>query len=144
MGFARSFRRQMKRNQKTSRKRRKLYIEPLEPRLLLSADLDPVAAILSSAIGQLDGDIDTVFNSSGSDYSLNIPLPLVNMVEGSGFDDAYKKAPTINELLSLTVDYTHDGDSVDGAEATYDGYDSNSDGKVEFTEFFQEFFPKLG
>ena len=145
MGFVRSFRRQMSRQMKQSeiaakKRSRKVLFESLEPRLLLSADLDPVAGILSSAIGQLDGDLDTFFNSSGSDYSLNIPLPLVNMVEGSGFDDAYKKAPTINELLSLTVDYTHDGDTSDEDEATFDGYDSDNDGKVEFTEFFQEFF----
>ena len=39
MGFARSFRRQWKRNQSTAKKQRKVHLEPLEPRILLSADL---------------------------------------------------------------------------------------------------------
>jgi Ca2+-binding RTX toxin-like protein len=40
MGFARSFRRQMKRRKEmTAKKHRKVMLEPLEPRILLSADL---------------------------------------------------------------------------------------------------------
>ena len=40
MGFARSFRRQMKRKEVAAKKkRRKVLFEPLEPRILLSADL---------------------------------------------------------------------------------------------------------
>ncbi|PLX90264.1 MAG: hypothetical protein C0619_09940, partial [Desulfuromonas sp.] len=127
---------------KTSRHHRKTIFEPLEPRLLLSADLQPFAGIMADAIDQLDTDLDNFFDSVSLDYDLNTPLPLLNQVEGT-IDDAYKKAPSINDLLSMTVNYNYDHDLADGNEATIGQLDDDLDGKVEITEYLQQFIDDI-
>ena len=50
MGFARSFRRQMKRRKEmTAKKRRKVMLEPLEPRILLSSETLSFSAASAAA-----------------------------------------------------------------------------------------------
>jgi len=77
MGFARSFRRQMKRNKAAAKKRRKVLFEPLEPRLLLSADLSfamaGAANDLTLQLDQVDG-VDTLqlINNEDTDPTTQI------------------------------------------------------------------------
>ncbi len=117
-------------------KPRKTIFEPLEPRLLLSADLQPFAGIMADAIGELQTDFDNLFTVLSTD--LDTPLPLINQVEGT-IEDAWKVAPSINDLLAMTVDYTYDGAISSGNEATINLLDGDHDGKVEITEYLQDF-----
>jgi len=131
-------------------------LEMLEPRLLLSASLDgTIATMLSSSLDQLYGDMNSFISSESN---LDTPLPLINQVEGTSFEDAVKKAPTIRDLLAIDVDLNGDGqvggsgdlngdelndsadDAIRTAETTLDGWDTNADDKVDFLEFFKANF----
>jgi hypothetical protein len=59
MGFVRSFRRRLKKNRSTAKKKRLVHLEPLEPRILLSADLSHTMGgsghDLTLRLGDVDG-----------------------------------------------------------------------------------------
>jgi len=132
MGFLRSFRRQMERNQKVSRKSRKLYLEPLEPRLLLSADniVGGIAASLTTgltAVGTEFGELiqnDPVFDKT-------VPGIVETLVLG---DNVYQVSPTLEEAMDISVDVggTTDWDGVAGTLETRFEYI-----KVLDTSFFE-------
>jgi len=147
-----------KQSQKANTNRNVPYMmEMLEPRIMLSADLSTtyVADYLSDSLDQLYGDMNSFISSESN---LDTPLPLINQVEGTSFEDAVKKAPTIRDLLSIDVDLNGDGnvagsgdlngdeaddgadDAIRTAETTLDGWDTNADDKVDFLEFFKANF----
>ena len=141
MGFIRSFRRQMSRQMKqkeiaAKKRSRKMLLEPLEPRFLLSADISTtgVAAVMDSGIDQLESDLNSFFNSESV---LNTLVPLIvqgQQVEGPDGTDVISVAPSIRDLLAVDVDLDHDGVIDAGLEATLDVYDSDNDGSVELVD----------
>jgi Ca2+-binding RTX toxin-like protein len=120
MSFARWFRRQnKKRNEAAAKKRRKVLFEPLEPRLLLSADISTagVAAVMDSGLGELKDDLNSFF---AGESLLNTLVPLiVQQIKDVGPDgiDSDDIAPSISDLLDISLDLDQDGD-VDADDIT--------------------------
>ncbi len=144
MSFLRSFRRQMQRNQKVSRKRRKLYLEPLEPRLLLSADLNPdVAVAAANGLGLLGDRVETFLDGQ---ELLDTRVPFITQVQKEG-DDVKNVAPTIGGLFSVEVNFdgsedTNGDPTITGNELILQDLDNagNADGTVDAGEFIQGWF----
>ena len=105
MGFARSFRRQMKRNKTAAKKRRKVLFEPLEPRLLLSADLSftmtGAADDLTLKLDQVEG-VDTLQLVNNEDTD-----PTTQIVASQALDDTSAVSITGAEQDDrLTIDFS--------------------------------------
>ena len=128
---------------------RPLLFEPLEPRLLLSADLVPIAGQLADGLNALD---DTITSFLDEDL-FDSPLPLVVRAEDLG-DGVKSVAPTIRDLFSFSVDLDGDGQvGTSGSQAlqdlesklqSFDKFDSTGqaggDGRVDFGELFRGLF----
>jgi 6-phosphogluconolactonase (cycloisomerase 2 family) len=61
MGFARSFRRRLKKNRLTTQKKRQVHLEPLEPRILLSSDPLSNAAAVAADLSLVDDGLQDFF-----------------------------------------------------------------------------------
>jgi len=87
MSFARSFRRRFQRKQASAKKPRKVHLEPLEPRILLSADLTS-SVLESQALNDTSAVVIT--GSGGADHltvDLDPPVPVAFDDSSSGDGD---------------------------------------------------------
>lgn len=116
-----------------------LHAELMEPRVLLSADLVPVADALEDAVENAGNAIDDFFDQE----LLNQSLPLL-VLPG----ETEPAAATLNELLSIDVDLNGvgtNGEDNGGISSTLDSYDNlvgvgDGNGKVSLKEFFHGAF----
>ncbi|MBW2202500.1 MAG: LEPR-XLL domain-containing protein, partial [Deltaproteobacteria bacterium] len=84
MGFARSFRRQMnRRKEATAKKRRKVMLEPLEPRILLDAEM--------------------TFSMAGAAHDLTLRLDDVDGIETLHLIDNQDQSPDIQVIMSQSL-----------------------------------------
>lgn len=148
MGIARNLRRLARKQDAVAAKKpqRKAMMEPLEPRVLLSADFDPNAAtVLAEGLDQL-GDRTDQFLSSENLLNQHIPL-LLQVTEDSG-GLVVERAPSINDLFTVPVDVNGDGyvdrtwNSYDDGESTLHGLDTSGDDIVDLGEFLEGWFYK--
>ena len=105
MGFIRSFRRQMNRQMKqreiaAEKRSRKVRFEPLEPRLLLSADLDTfgVTAALSAGLDQFGDRFQDLLVADAIDVTetrLDTRIPIILQTEYEGEITERSFSPTI-------------------------------------------------
>jgi hypothetical protein len=120
---------------------KKLQFEPLEPRILLSADLltDGVAGAMSAGIDQFGSVVNDFILT---DTLLDTRLPLVVLSGGDNLLNDFRRAPTIRELLSADADLNSDNDASDSGETDlYNAaYDSDSDFVLTFNELFDRKF----
>ena len=115
MGFARSFRRQMKRRDVTAKKRRrKVLLEPLEPRILLSTDPLSYSAAAGAAMDltlrfdETDQELQLIENSNQSVVeSRAIEDTSEVVITGSTEDDILTVDLGLEALFDLfTISYT--------------------------------------
>ncbi|HEX7095783.1 MAG TPA: LEPR-XLL domain-containing protein, partial [Acidimicrobiales bacterium] len=125
--------------------RRQMKFEPLEPRLLLSADLAPqTAEALGDGLALLGARVDS-FVSSDTAFDAHVPL-LLKLETDPVTGAAANEAPTVGDLLGVPVDANGDGNIAtnffgsDSDEATLQALDQNGDGKVDAGEFLKGFF----
>jgi len=120
----------------TEKQKAPVLFEPLEPRVLLSADF----SVLASGVDTLDGTLDYFFN----DEFLNTPLPGIDL---QGDEGAY--APTLNELIALDIEdlgaladsSLNDALGIIGSTGDFSSsMDSNEDGRLGFNEFISGAF----
>jgi len=137
MGIARNLRRLARKQDAAAVKqtRRKAMMEPLEPRLLLSADL-----ATSGVLGALDSGSDLFADKLGAfvdtDPQLDTRVPFVveSKINPADSFDILATSPQLRDLLSVIVDVNRDGTIQVGAEQSLDLYDTDNDGKVELME----------
>lgn len=115
----RFFRKNRKSVKTVAKKGRKVFLEPLEPRILLSADIatSGVAVVLDSGLDLLESDLNGFFTSESL---LNTSVPLiVQQIKDVGSDgiDSVDVAPMIDDLLDISLDLDQDGD-VDGDDVS--------------------------
>ena len=113
-------------------------MEPLEPRLLLSADFMPAAAeAMGDGFDDLQARLDDFFDSA-SDLDQRVPFLLLQNPDydpaTADENDAPFEAPLVSDLFALPVDANNDGDNNDGDETVLDGWDDNHDGLVNSAE----------
>ena len=137
MGFARNLRRlARKKDTAVARKgRRRAVMEPLEPRLLLSADFAP--GTTDALVGGLDqfGDrLDDFLTPEDPADLFNTQVPFIVQVNQTE-DGSEQVAPTLGTLFSVQVDTNGSADG--GVSATLDGLDADDDGTVDAGEFIQ-------
>jgi hypothetical protein len=116
------------------KKKERLVVETLEPRILLSADFPVIAPILSNGIDQLDDTLDGFF----SHELLNTPLPGISLYEQIDEQTGKSYAPTLNDLLSIDVsteDTNTEGATPQEVNQKLKDLDSNADGKLTIQEF---------
>ena len=110
MSFARSFQRQMKRRSEASGKRqRKVFFEPLEPRILLSADLNTpgVADALYAGLDQFGDRLQALLEAEtidGVDSLLDTRMLIILQTENEGETTERSFSPTIGQLGSVPFD----------------------------------------
>lgn len=142
MSLARTFQRFRKRNRRIPPvflQRNKIHFEPLEPRVLLSADLKPEAAIaLTTGLGQFGDRLETFLTSEDL---LDTRIPFILQVEQTA-EGKEQVAPTLGTLFSLPVDPDGSGPASPVEElAALDTADfGNKDGMVDAGEFIQGWF----
>ncbi|UCF30054.1 MAG: LEPR-XLL domain-containing protein, partial [bacterium] len=137
--------------------RRKILFEPLEPRILLSADLltEGVAGAMSDGIDQFGAVVNEFMLT---DTLLNTQLPLVVLSGGDNLLNDFRQAPTIRDLLSVDADINRDGvighnentpDKIADAELELIQFDRDNPGDegygiVDFMEIFDgQFIQKV-
>jgi len=135
-----------KQSQKANTNRKVPYMmEMLEPRIMLSADFEPLAAAsMADGLNQLGDRIEVLLD--GEDL-FDTHIPFITQIQQEG-DDVRKVAPTIGDLLSVEVnlDGSQDPDgnpTIEGATelALQDLDDAgNSDGTVAAGEFIRSWF----
>ena len=113
-------------------------LEPLEPRLLLSADFMPAAAdAMADGFDDLQARLDDFFDSA-SDLDQRVPFLLLQNPDydpaTADENDAPYEAPLVSDLFALPVDANNDGDNNDGDESTLETWDSSGDGFVDAAE----------
>jgi len=147
MGLARQIRRFRKRKEAAAaKKRRKAVLEPLEPRILLSADLsytmDSPVRDLTLAVNEVDGvDMVQLINNEDPESDTQVvasrALSDTNTVEviGSDLDDALKLELDLDPLL-ITFHGGSGGDTLFGppGDSTWNiaGDDSGTVASVDF------------
>ncbi|MCK4858069.1 MAG: LEPR-XLL domain-containing protein, partial [candidate division Zixibacteria bacterium] len=115
--------------------------EPLEPRVLLSADLNPDVAVAAAAGLDLLGDrVETFLDGEGQ---FDKHVPFITQVQQEG-DDVKNVAPTIGGLFSVDVDFNGD-DEITGDELELQALDKDTSGDdgygtVDAGEFIQGWF----
>ncbi len=142
MGIARNLRRLARKQDAAAAKKpqRKAMMEPMEPRLLLSADdlLPGIGVAMPDGLDALGAVV--------QDFVDQEPL-LDTYVPGVL---RYNESPTVQDLLAIETDLNRDGDRTDTGEATLNGLDQYElvsvsplqfakDGKVDFEEFFNAY-----
>ncbi|MFA7013539.1 MAG: LEPR-XLL domain-containing protein [Desulfobacterales bacterium] len=141
MGIARNLRRLARKQDAVAAKKpqRKAMMEPLEPRLLLSADLNPDAAdALADGVQQFGDRVDTFMQDDVFDTN----LPFIVQVQQQG-ETAELVAPTLDTLFAVPVD--PDGEGGSGPIAALQALDvgpgdRGGDEKVDAGEFIQGWF----
>ena len=121
MSLSRRFRRSVKKNRLTAKKKRKVHLEPLEPRILLSADLSYTMAGASEELtikyDQGTGELQLLDDASSilSSASMDTEAAATVSVTGTGGDDVLSIDFTDLDLLSFdSLDISFDGG--DGAD----------------------------
>ena len=141
MSLARSIRRLFRKREKAAAKRKKAYLEPLEPRILLSDmsySADTGAAIDATLRLQDVGGVDTVQLINNSDLSVLAGKPLTDFGAGdsvviTGSDRADRLTIDFTNPFSILTDFTDDYDSdgdtlqiTGGGDRTWSIIDANS------------------
>ncbi|HEX4999611.1 MAG TPA: calcium-binding protein, partial [Terriglobia bacterium] len=124
--------------------RRAFDVELMEPRILLSGDFTPEAAVaIADGLDQVAYQVTTFINTDGY---VGDRVPILLQAEKDSNNHLVYEAPTIKDLLSATVDANGDGhwDNIllDGDETVLDDLDTmhgNSDGTVDTGEFLRGF-----
>jgi Ca2+-binding RTX toxin-like protein len=113
------------------RRQRRPLVEPLEPRLLLNADLSTlgVVAQLDAALADFDAEIRQLFDEADASFSADLAarLPLIAQ-EGSSFD-APLESPSLLDLLSVAAE-----------SVSAEVLDADSSGRVDIEEVVQKGF----
>ncbi|MEP5567020.1 MAG: LEPR-XLL domain-containing protein, partial [Halioglobus sp.] len=107
-----------------------LHAELMEPRVLLSADLVPVAGELSDGLTAAGDAIDDFFDATLLDKEL--PLLVFPKDDVAGTPE---KAPSIEDLMAIDV-----GSDARLTDYDLDGPEGIADGKVSLKEFFDGAF----
>ena len=113
-------------------------VEPLEPRLLLSADLmtDGVADAMRGALDELADRIDSFV---GNEPLFKTPIPTIvrELVNDDGTANTF--APTLRDLFSVSVEQNDDPGDTTAVEMELQQLDSdgNNDDRVDIVEFFR-------
>jgi hypothetical protein len=137
MGLARTLNRKALKKQAgvVKKARRKAMMEPLEPRLLLSADFVPGAEIaLADGLDQFGDRLDD-FLTSEDLFGTQVPFIVQVQQAGDGFEQV---APTLGSLFAVQVDTN--GTVEGGIDATLEKLDADTDGTVTAGEFLQGWF----
>jgi len=137
MGIARNLRRLARKQDAVAAKKpqRKAMMEPLEPRLLLSADFAPgTTAALLGGLDQFGDRLDDFLTPADPADLFNTQVPFIVQVNQTE-DGSEQVAPTLGSLFSVQVDTN--GPAEDGVNATLDGLDADDDGTVDAGEFIQ-------
>ncbi|MFC1887062.1 LEPR-XLL domain-containing protein, partial [Thermodesulfobacteriota bacterium] len=154
MGLLRKIRRMSKRWEATAAKtnRRKAVIEPLEPRLLLSADFAAGATdALADGLDLFDNHLDSFL---GGEDLLGERVPMLATVEIDDDGNMTYEAPTIDDLFTVPVDANGDGeinpftfplDNSDDDESILSILDTDTEGspgygQVDVGEFLEGWF----
>ena len=112
-------------------RKKRLIVETLEPRVLLSADFPAIAPLFSGDINQLEDKLD---NFLSYDF-LNTALPIITLSKQIDAETLVGFAPTIDELLAIDISKGYANSGTDPV-INLNLLDKNQDNKVTIQEFF--------